>query len=389
MKEVFKKIKKQKDEIGYYNLAFCEFDAKQILDNQNYNQKQIAIIGIGGSSLGSMAIYSFLKKTRKLKRKLTFLQSTDPVSLNAKINKLNLNETLFILISKSGNTIETIAIFKYLYSKIKFDKNNLIIISENDSKLSLFGNLHKIPCFEIPKNVGGRFSVFSNVGLIPLYLAGFDIDNLLKGAKDCTKSFFDEGTYHEVFELADFIMKDFDKYSQIVLFSYSDLLNNFNKWFIQLFAESLGKINTNLIHTGITPISLIGPVDQHSFLQLIMEGKRDKKTIFLSIENFKKDIKIPDISLEYLEELNYINNLSFNSLINQQANSTFKSMLSSDLPIKNKIIKEISEYEIAKLMQTFMLLVSCLGVFLDINAYDQPGVEKGKIILKQSLKELK
>ena len=137
-----------------------------------------------------------------------------------------------------------------------------------------------------------------------------------------------------------------------------------------------------------SPIGLLGPVDQHSFLQLIVEGKRDKTVTFLKIKDFKDDTKIASISLEGLEELDYINDLNFKDLINLQADATFASVqeYKKDIPIDLIEIEDISEFEIGKLLFYYMLLTSIVGKFLRINTYDQPGVEGGKIILKDLLK---
>ena len=302
---------------------------------------------------------------------------------------MNLNDTLFIVISKSGTTIETISIFKYLMSITKIDKSNLLVITEDDSKLNTFARANDINYFDIPKNVGGRFSVLSNVGLVPLYLAGFDIDELLKGAKKTSDSFFDKKKlFKHLIKKARTYYEFKDVYNMNAIFSYSQLLEGFNKWYVQLWGESLGKVDVNNTNQGLTPIGLLGPVDQHSFLQLIVEGQRDKTVTFIKIKDFKDNTKIAPISLEGLEELDYINNLDFKELINQQADATIASVkeLKRDIPIDIIEIEEISEFEIGKLLFYYELLTSIVGKFLRINTYDQPGVEGGKIILKGMLK---
>lgn len=394
-KQIFNEIKKETKEIGYYSLPFVDTsDLKTRLDNLNFPQKQIAIIGIGGSTLGTYAIYNFMKYNKQhnksLKKELFFFESTDPVNLNGTLAQLKLKDTLFIVISKSGTTIETISIFKYLMSITKIDKSNLLVITEDDSKLNTFAKANDINSFEIPKNVGGRFSVLSNVGLVPLYLAGFNIDELLKGAKKTSDSFFEQKKlYKHLIKKARTYYEFKDVYNINAIFSYSQLLEGFNKWYVQLWGESLGKVDTNNTNQGLTPIGLLGPVDQHSFLQLIVEGQRDKTITFIKIKDFKDNTKIAPITLEGLEELDYINNLDFKELINQQADATIASVqeLKKDIPIDIIEIEEISEYEIGKLLFYYELLTSIVGKFLRINTYDQPGVESGKIILKKMLKK--
>ena len=393
-KEIFAEIKKEREIIGYYSLPYVDTTVlKTRLDDLAFPQKQIAIIGIGGSTLGTYAIYNFMKYNKQhnksLKKELFFFESTDPVNLNGTLAQLNLNDTLFIVISKSGTTIETISIFKYLMSITKIDKSNLLVITEDDSKLNTFAKANDVNTFDIPKNVGGRFSVLSNVGLVPLYLAGFDIDELLKGAKKSSDSFFDKKKlFKHLLKKARTYYEFKDVYNMNAIFSYSQLLEGFNKWYVQLWGESLGKVDVNNTNQGLTPIGLLGPVDQHSFLQLIVEGQRDKTVTFIKIKDFKDNTKIAPISLEGLEELDYINNLNFKELINQQADATIASVkeLKRDIPIDIIEIEEISEFEIGKLLFYYELLTSIVGKFLRINTYDQPGVEGGKIILKGMLK---
>ena len=392
--DIFLEIKKEREEIGYYSLPYQNIEnLKKELDELDFKQKNIAIIGIGGSTLGTYAIYNFLKfhkrKNKTLKKEIFFFESTDPVNLNGTISEFDLEDTLFIVISKSGTTIETVSIFKYLTSLVKMDSSNLLIITEDDSKLNYFAQRNSIKTFDIPKNVGGRFSVLSNVGLVPLYLAGFDIDELLNGARRISTSFFEQyELYTHLLKKARTYFEFKDIYNINAVFSYSQLLEGFNKWYIQLWGESLGKIDANNTNQGLTPIGLLGPVDQHSFLQLIVEGKRDKTVTFLKIKDFKDDTKIASISLEGLEELDYINDLNFKDLINLQADATFASVqeYKKDIPIDLIEIEDISEFEIGKLLFYYMLLTSIVGKFLRINTYDQPGVEGGKIILKDLLK---
>jgi len=384
---IFEAIKEEINTIGYYNLPlqdttpFKEF-AKTV------DQTNIAIIGIGGSTLGTIAIYNFLKKANNYDKKLHFFESTDPMDIKSRLAKLNLEDTLFIVISKSGTTIETISLFKYFHSLTKIDKNNCVIVSESDSKLTTYANKHKMKTFEIPKDVGGRFSVFSAVGLLPLAIIGVDIDNLLNGAKKVRNSFFEQTEYYQpLMEKARFLVENKAKFNINVLFSYSSSLEGFNKWYIQLWGESLGKFNVNKTRQALTPIGLIGPVDQHSFLQLIAEGKRDKTVTFIKVDDFNDDTRIPSKTLDGFEDLEYVDSLKFAELIEAQANATIEAIENmKDIPCDIITIDKVDEYNIAALMFNFQLLTSIVGKFVQINTYDQPGVEAGKIILKEKLK---
>ena len=385
--DIFKAIEKEKQSIGYYNLVhqdttpFKEY-AKGV------KQTNVVVIGIGGSTLGTYAIYKFLKHSKKLDKKLYFLESTDPIELKSKIEAIDLKDTLFVVISKSGTTVETISIFKYINSLVKCDKNNTVVVTESDSKLNNFAKVNGIKSFEIPKNVGGRFSVFSAVGLLPLALVGIDIDKLLQGTKDVYNSFFSKGfDYKKILNKARFFAEYKNKFNINVVFSYSSRLEGFNKWYIQLWGESLGKIDINSTKQGLTPVGIIGPIDQHSFLQLIIEGKRDKTITVIKVEDFDNHLKIPNIKLSGLEELDYLEGLEFSSLINKQADATIESINNlNDIPCDVITIDGVFEESIARLMYEYELLTSVVARFIYIDAYDQPGVEAGKIILKEKLK---
>jgi len=388
--QIFEKITEEQESIGYYNLPFQ--NTTQIKEYaKTVKQKDIAIIGIGGSTLGTFAIYDFLRRSNSYDKELHFFESTDPIDLKTRIDCLELENTLFIVISKSGTTIETISIFKYLNTQTKIDKNNCIVITENDSKLNSYAKKNDIKTFEVPKDVGGRFSVFSAVGLVPLAIIGIDIDSLLKGCKKVYNSFFQKKEFYKpMMTKARFIAEYKHKFNINVVFSYSALLKGFNQWYVQLWGESLGKLDNDNTNQGLTPIGILGPVDQHSFLQLIIEGKRDKTVTFIKVNDFENDIEIPNYKLEGLEELDYIENIPFSKLINYQADATIRAVQDlGDIPCDTITIDKVDEYNLARLMFGYELLTSIVGQFLHINTYNQPGVENGKIILKNKLKNRK
>lgn len=383
---IFQSLKDEISTVGYYNLplqdtAHIKAFAKTI------TQKYIAVIGIGGSTLGTYAIHNFLKKANNYSKQLHFFESTDPMDIQTRLKKLDLNDTMFIVISKSGTTIETISIFKYLSSLHTIDASNCTIISEHDSKLTAYAQKHDMPTFDIPKNVGGRFSVFSAVGLVPLAIIGVDIDKLLSGAKMVRDSFFEQrGYYQPTIEKARFFVENKNRFNINIVFSYSTALEGFNKWYIQLWGESLGKLNINHTRQGLTPIALVGPVDQHSFLQLIAQGNRDKTVTFIKVDDFEDQTTIPASTLDGFDDLEYVDGLTFSHLIDEQANATIQAIQDlKDIPCDVITIDKVDEYNIAKLMYNFQLLTSAVGKFVQINTYDQPGVEAGKVILKEKL----
>jgi glucose-6-phosphate isomerase len=385
--EIFDKIKAEREDIGYYNLPYQDTTEIKAYTT-TITKKHIVVVGIGGSSLGARAIYEFLLPSNSYDKDLIFLETVDPLEINHVLKSIDLPNAQFVIISKSGNTIETISLFKYLNSLVKIDSANCTIISEATSKLTKFANDNNIKAFDLSENIGGRFSVFSVVGLIPLAMVGVDIDNLLNGCKRVSDSFFNQEDYYKpIIRKARFLVENKVRFNINVIFSYSSTLESFNKWYIQLWAESLGKVNVNGTRQALTPIALIGPVDQHSFLQLIIDGVRNKTLTFIKIANLKDNTIIPkDTSKKFsILDLEYADGLSFNELLNKQADATIKSIEEQDdIPCDVVTIRTVDEYNIAKLMFSYQLMVSVIGQFLQVNAYDQPGVEYGKLNLLDS-----
>ena len=384
--EIFDRLKAERKEVGYYGLPYQDTGA--IKDYaKTIDKKHIIVLGIGGSSLGARAIYEFLLPSNNYAKDLLFIETIDPLKINHCLKKVDLNDAQFVVISKSGNTIETISIFKYLNSLVEINSSNCTIVSENSSVLTKFANDNNIKAFDLAENVGGRFSVFSVVGLVPLAMVGVDIDNLLNGCKRVADSFFaKEDYYSPIIRKARFLVENKNRFNINVVFSYSSLLESFNKWYVQLWAESLGKVNINNTRQALTPIGLIGPVDQHSFLQMIMDGVRDKTVTFIKINNLKDDTIIPKDKTNKFKNLacDYAEGYRFNDLLNMQADATIQSIQEQDdVPCDVVSIRTVDEYNIAKIMFSYQLLVSCIGSFLQINTYDQPGVEYGKINLAE------
>ena len=383
----FKAIEKEKNTIGYY--ALPEQNIRPILDYCNtipLDIESIAVIGIGGSSLGAKAVYEFLRPVEELTRKLYFFESTDPINIKNLLSKIDLEKTHFLVISKSGTTVETFAIYKYILS-LQSNPANYTFITDPGSALERYANDINVNILHLPDNVGGRFSVLSVVALIPLALTGIDIKSLLLGANSVKHSFFEQGYLEDILmKKALFYAKNHAKYHINCIFAYSESLKYFCEWYVQLWGESLGKKQRHsAFHVGLTPIGLIGPKDQHSFLQLIMEGTRDKSVTFIQIEDFKDEIKIPDSTLPHLESLDILNSLSFSKLINMQCNSVMEALQEENIPLDSISIPKMDAENIGSLIFYYELLTSLVGELIDVNTYDQPGVEAAKIILKKKL----
>jgi glucose-6-phosphate isomerase len=385
-------VKKEKESqrIGYYDLPTDSLKHLKVLENiDTKHVKQLVIIGIGGSSLGIKAIDSILRPYTSDVKEILYLENSDPLTISNTLHKIKKEEALFFVISKSGSTIETTSILKTIiaYCKIDLegkDRERMFIITDQGSVLSDFAQHHKLYEFNIPDNVGGRFSVLSAVGVVPLQIAGYDMKSILKGADTLTQSFFNGKEAH-ILEKACYLYLNAEKESINVLFSYADSLEDLTKWYVQLWGESLGKIDSKGKRVGLTPIGLIGAVDQHSFLQLIIEGPQNKNVTFITIKDFQKDLAIPDISLHGIEKTDFINGQSFNRLINAQCDATMQSVNEANVGTDMINLDKVSAENIGAMIAYFELLTSLVGVMFDVNTYDQPGVELGKVILYKNL----
>lgn len=401
---IFEKMKDEKDggRIGYYTVPNNKKELlKEIESYINSNKllkdskiENVVVIGIGGSSLGAKAINRLLYyKSKKKSIKLHFLENCDPINLTQSMEGFRGDNSIFVLISKSGSTIETTSIFKYIYRECKFDfndksiKDRLIVITDRGSPLSKFAKKYQIVEFNIPENVGGRFSVLTHVGLVPLAIAGFNVEKLLDGAKNFENHFFEREEMH-LLTKALFYTQNTNKFVTNVLFSYSSQFEYFNNWYVQLWGESLGKLDISGKSVGLTPIGITGSIDQHSFLQLIMEGPADKTLTFLKIDNFENELKIPDVSLDFLEKTNFVNSESFGTLINAQCESTMEAILErTKIPVDLIKFDKLNHRNVGALIYYYELLTSAMGLMLNINTYDQPGVELGKVKLVNKFKK--
>ncbi|MEO1958508.1 MAG: glucose-6-phosphate isomerase [Nautiliaceae bacterium] len=373
-KEAYERILKEYEsqEIGYYHLP----EHSQKFKNLKFkNFEEVVIIGIGGSSLGTKSIYEMIKNKYPIK-KMIFLENPDPIDLETKFSQIK--NPLFFVISKSGKTIETISIFKKVikYFNLKKGAKNLKVITDPSSPLEKFAIEWDLEIFNIPKNVGGRFSVLSAVGMVPLRAAGIDITKILQGAKEFRDRFFEKKEDH-LLKKAAFYARNYKIYPVNVMFAYSTILNAFKEWYVQLFGESLGKNGKEIM-----PVGHIGSIDQHSFLQLLMEGMGHKTITFLKIQDFENPLKIPNINLPFLEETNFVNGATFEELINKEEEATKEALIAKEYPVDEVILEKITLYNIGELIMYYEILTSAIGSLLDINTYNQPGVEIGKVILK-------
>ena len=335
--------------------------------------KKIALIGMGGSILGAEAIYNFLQT--KIKKKIYFFNNLDEkkiIDFKKKENQLNV---LFIIISKSGNTLETLSNV-FLLNILKKKAKNIIIISEKKNN-SLFLLSKKFDLFYIEhkKNVGGRYSVLSEVGILPAYLMGLNIFKIRSKIKDSfdkkNKFFIKESTT----KLAS--LMNTKKFNNLVLLNYCPELEKFLFWCQQLLAESLGKKSK-----GFLPSVSNAPKDHHSLLQLYLDGPKDKIFNIFSLEK-KSNLKINLSKNKNISS--YLNNKKLNKIKISQKNALIKAFEKKKIPYREFRIKIINEEILGKLFSIFIVETIILGKLLNINPFDQPAVEQVKIDTKDFL----
>ncbi len=343
-------------------------------DLKRFNKfKKISIIGMGGSILGIQAVYNFFKK--KIKKKVYFFDDIDQEKILNFKNKNNLKKILFIVISKSGNTVETLSNMFFL-KILKKNSNNIIVISENKNN-TLFKLSKKLNLFYIEHNnyIGGRYSIFSETGIVPAYLMGINI------SKFKSKTLFFLRGKQKIFlknsslKLAN-IMKT-NKLKSLIFLNYSPKLEKFLFWCQQLIAESLGKKNK-----GFLPVISNVPKDHHSLLQLYLDGPKDKIFYIFSLtEKFKDFIKVNKI----FDKNIFLNNKSLTKVKEAQSKALIKAFKKNKIPFREFKIKKLDEETLGKLFSYFILETVTLGKLLKINPFNQPAVEQVKIYTKKLL----
>jgi len=348
------------------------FNMKQL--NRFKKFKTVAVVGIGGSILGSEAIYFFLKKN--IKKNFIFINDINEDKLQQLKDKKNLNKILFIVISKSGNTIETLSNFMAL-KIIKKNSKNIIIVSEkSDNPLYLLSQ--KMNLFHIEHNnyVSGRYSVLSEAGIVPAYLMGINVSKLRKNLLFHFKNINNKFLKDSSIKLTNLFKRNLFK--NIIFFNYAPQLDKFLYWNQQLIAESLGKKGR-----GFFPSVSKAPKDHHSLLQLYLDGPKDKLFYIFCEENKKKD-KVINVK-NFNNKLNFLKNKSLSRIKVAQKNAFIKTLKKNKIPFREFKIKNFNEETLGEMFSYFMTETAIIGQLSNINPFDQPAVEQVKISTKKNL----
>lgn len=330
----------------------------------------IIVAGIGGSNLGTMAVWRALRG----RQEIGFAETFDARRLDRilkHVEKKDRGPAVIIIVSKSGTTTETIANAAVLLSKLgKNDK--VVAITDENSKLWQWAIKNNADVLAMPAEFGGRYSVFSAVSLFPLGLAGIDIEKLLAGAREAKQEIADQSA-KEIFESGKAIHD---------IFIFEPDLEHLGRWYRQLMGESLGKDGK-----GITPTVSIGTTDLHSVGQLYLGGPKDKFTTFVSVKDHGKDFVVPDKN--DLDSLTPdITGKKFSEILEATLRGVKKVYQKRGLPFAEIELKEISEETLGWFMQTKMMETISLGKLMGVNPFDQPQVELYKEETRKLLKKL-
>ena len=379
----------EENKIGFTKLINTDnSNIKAFVKSISGKFNDLIIIGIGGSSLGFEAIadailpygYNSLSfSERGGFPRVWIADNIDPFKTYWIAKNCVPQDTLVCVITKSGSTVETISNFMYIYRWLVEDvediNEHIIIITDNvDNPLRKFGREKNFQIFDIPVNVGGRYSVLSPVGMVPAAILGMDIDKFQYGAKEVTMP-----NYEKILHLAAvYIYYIEKKYNINVIMPYSSRLNAFGRWFCQLWAESLGKkynLKGEIINFGTTPLPSLGANDQHSLLQLFKEGPSDKVITFIEVENHDFEINLQNV---YIKDFEYLKNKKIGELLNIELKSTELALKKENKPSIKVKLENIDEYTLGYLFMLYQYVVPVVGYTYDINPFDQPGVEEGK-----------
>ncbi|OGH99365.1 MAG: hypothetical protein A2104_03590 [Candidatus Melainabacteria bacterium GWF2_32_7] len=385
--------------LAWMNLGYNEELVKEINDYVSQVKGKfdnLLVLGIGGSALGGIAVTEALlkpywnlldKEARNNFPRIFFLDNIDPDQINGMLNVLDLKKTLVNVITKSGSTAETMSQFMILKDKLTkelgADYKEHIVATTDQSKgiLRQITDEEGYKSFIVPDDVGGRFSVFSAVGLLPFGLVGINIAELLRGIRDLDKELANTDINKNIAAQNALIQYLMDQNCKdiSVMMPYSSKLRFVSDWYVQLWAESLGKekdLNGNIINAGPTPIKAVGATDQHSQIQLYNEGPNNKIINFIRVKEFDTELKIPTVFEN--TGIGYLCGKTINDLINAEADSTKVALTDFKRPNVTLTLPKINEYYLAQLLYMLEVQTAIAGGLYNIDAFNQPGVEQAK-----------
>jgi len=379
----------ESEEIGFFRLPDTDFFIKECEDTyQKFHHKRHFVhIGIGGSSLGPEMLINALG-SKNSKTNFTFINNIDPDDFYYKMPTEDFDNCLFYVVSKSGTTAETIAALSIVMEMLKkkgineesFKDYFVFCTDPVKGALRSLSKTLNISCLTIPDNVGGRYSVLTSVGLFPSLFAGISVRKLLSGAKEFKDSLTDFKKGKNFYDLAFWIGQlEQKKINETVIMPYSSLLKDFSAWFVQLWAESLGKNGR-----GLTPIPAYGATDQHSQMQLFMEGPDNKVLMLFEVQKFHNDFKLSStVALKSFESLSPF---TLSELMKAELEGTLAALKEKNKNLVHFKLPVLDEFTLGQLILFSECLTVLVGKSFKIDPFNQPGVEAGKIYAYSWLK---
>lgn len=347
----------------------------------------VLILGIGGSYLGPYALVEALVH-EDTGFPIHWVSNVDPCAMNRAVRFANQHRCACIVISKSGNTVETMSALFHLYPFL--EKKGMVAITDpTKGQLRTISEQEGWTSFEIPASIGGRFSVLTAVGLLPAACAGLDVVALCNGAKQMRtwlETFSPEESPAARYALAMWLWDTQHGANIQYLMPYWSCLKSHADWYVQLWGESLGKhpIGAPSMAVGPTPVAALGSTDQHSLLQLFREGPKDKVVGFIDAQMSARDAVIGSPALD-TGSLSYLCPHTFSRMTREASLATQRSLAAGGTATYRVDLHELGEATLAAWM--FFMETACAyaGEFYHVDAYDQPGVEETKILLKKAL----
>jgi glucose-6-phosphate isomerase len=389
-------------EYGFYGLGdqpALLADLRRYADGTVGKFDDLLILGIGGSALGTRVLFSSLgapawnelpAERRAHRPRLTILENIDPLTVGAALARLDPRRTLVNVVSKSGGTAETAAQYlvvrAWLEAALGADAARDHLVLTTDPKagaLRQIADAENIRAFPIPPEVGGRFSVLTSVGLLPAAILGFDTEGLLAGASRALAQAESDDllTNPAACYAALLFAADAELGAKIhVLMPYVDRLRDLGAWFVQLWAESLGKAVDRAgrtVHRGPTPLSAVGATDQHSQVQLFMEGPFDKVVTFVMPDDLGDDVVIP-ARAGLPAEMAYLQGHSLGALLRAEYEATSAALARQGRMNATLRLPDLHPASVGALLMFLQIATGYAGVWYDVNPFDQPGVELGK-----------
>lgn len=387
---------------GTYGFPHLPFQADAVKDILAYAAEVqgsydcVCLVGIGGSALGAWALDCGIRGPHPVQGaftsshpRLVILDNVDPAFISAALESMNPKKTLVLVIGKSGGTAETVATFLIVRDwltkaiGVKARQRVVTVTSPTRGDLKSLTSEEEYRTFHLPDNVGGRFSVLSPVGLLPAALIGIDIRKLHKGAAAITHDCWQPNLSQNVALRAavlHWLMLTEKKKTIQVAFPYSSRLWGAAFWFRQLWAESLGKSHTRNgepINAGQTPVAALGTTDQHSQLQLYIEGPIDKVFTFWAVDKYGSQFKIPRARTG-LDAFDYLSGQTLAKLIDAERRSTAAALTDKQRPNCTFTIEKVDEDNLGAFLQMMEFQTAFMGELLNIDAFGQPGVELAK-----------